>query len=196
MLPHGILLIAGAGVLAVAWVTIERSLRRNSVERAIAAELLGLRWQAIAMAAEIARRVRVGEAFDGTFFHCWRLSEPQMFPALGAEFGLLPRETVGRIGYFHAQLATARERWRLAADEGEFRPSVYRILSALLRACGEIEPWAKPRLDIVTGTTPDLRDANLLLSALETAGTEPLAVAYLWTDGCIRVEDLPDDNDA
>lgn len=189
------LLIASVAALALAVVVGNHLLRRRVVRRAIATELVGLRWQAAAMAAEITRRIRADEAFDNEFFHRWRLSEPQVFPALGADFGLLAREGIARVGYFHAQLATARERWRLAADEGGFRPSAYRILSALVRACNDIEPWAKPHLDIVTGTTPDMTDANKLLGEFEAAGAEPLAVAYLWADGCVRMEDLNADEE-
>lgn len=195
MLLNWILWTYAAAALAILVVWASYSLRRRAVERSISTELLGLRWQAAAMAVEITRRLRAGETFDSEFFYCWRLSEPQIFPALGADFGLLSREARGRIGYFHAQLANARERLRLATSDREFRPSAYRILTALARAFNEVEPWARPRLDIVTGNTPDMADAYRILGEFEATRMEPVPIAYLWADGCVRVEDLVDDGE-
>lgn len=181
-----LLLIVAILVSAPGAVLIHRALRRRTVARALGCEVAGLRWQAIALAAEITRRVRAKEAFDLDFFLTWRLTAPMIFPALGADFGLLPGGALGRVGYFYAQLATARERLALAAAQGGFHPSPYRILAALVRASYEIEPWVEPYLDITTREIPDRSDVSALLDELESALTEPLALAYIWADACSR----------
>ena len=179
-----LLIVAALTVAGLGAMLIHRSLRRRAVARALGREVAGLRWQAIALAAEITRRLRAGEAFDPDFFLTWRLSAPMVFPALGADFGLLPGGALDRVGFFHAQLATARERLAIAAAQGEFRPSAYRILTALVRASYDIEPWVEPYLDIVTREIPDRSDMSALLSELEDLRNEPLALAYIWADAC------------
>src|SRR5690606_20308328 len=124
----------------------QRYLAARAVLRALGPEVAAMRWQAAALAAEITRRHRAGEAFDADFFRTWRLSEPQVFPAVGGDLGLLSYDAIDRIGYFHAQLAAGRERLALAAAEGGFQPSPYRMLSVLVRAFNHVDPWVKPYL--------------------------------------------------
>ncbi len=174
----------GLAAIALCVILGLRRMAARAVARALAPEVAAMRWQAAALAAEIARRHRANEAFDRDFFRTWRLSEPQVFPAIGASFGLLPGPAIDRIGYFHAQLGAARERLAMAASDGGFEPSPYRTLSALVRAFNHVQPWVEPYLDLVTGHPPDMADANALLGELEDARAEPIAVAYLWADGC------------
>jgi hypothetical protein len=184
--PAVLLLFVAMLAAAPCAVLAHSALRQRTVTRALGREVAGLRWQAIALAAEIARRVRAKEAFDPDFFLTWRLSAPMIFPALGADFGLLPGGALDRVGYFYAQLANARERLALAAAQGAFHPSPYRILTALVRASYDIEPWVEPYLDIVTREIPDRSDVSALLDELESAQTEPIALAYIWADACSR----------
>lgn len=186
MWPPDVLLILALPAGAMGAVLLHRALRGRTVARALGREVAGLRWQAIALAAEIARRIRADEPFDQDFFLTWRLSAPMIFPTLGADFGLLPREALGRIGFFYARLATARERLALAAAQGEFRPSVYRTLVALVTASYDIEPWVEPYLDIVTREVADRSEATALLSQLEGSLNEPFAEPYIWADACTR----------
>lgn len=173
-----IALIAAAAVLL--WG--QHRQRARAAVRALAPEVAAMRWQAAALAAEITRRYRAGTPFDAEFFQVWRLSPPLVFPALGADLGYLSREAVGRIGYFHAQLAAARERLALAEGDEGFRPSPYRMLSLLVRAFNEVTPWVEPHLDISTRNPADLSDANALLGELEALEREPVSMAYHWTD--------------
>ena len=191
-----LLLIAALPLAACAAVLLQHSLRRRAVVRALGREVAGLRWQAIALAAEITRRLRAREPFDRDFFLTWRLSAPLIFPALGADVGLLPGDGLDRVGYFHAQLATARERLAQAAVDGAFHPSAYRILSALTRASYDIEPWVEPHLDIVTRDAPDRADACALLGEFEDQQKEPLAMAYIWADACAPGEGFDGDGPA
>jgi len=178
--------LLGLAVIAGGVVVAQRRLAVRAVSRALWPEVAAMRWQAAAMAAEITRRHRAREAFDADFFRTWRLSEPQLFPAVGAHFGLLSHDAIDRVGFFHAQLAAARERVSLAAAEGSFQPTPYRVLSALVRAFNHVQPWVEPHLDIATAMTPDLADASALLEELENAGHEPIAVAHIWADSCAR----------
>lgn len=186
MSPTDALLILTLPAGALGAVLLHRVLRGRAVARALGPEVAGLRWQAIALAAEIARRIRANQPFDQDFFLTWRLSAPMIFPALGADFGLLPREALGRIGFFYGRLATARERLALAAAHCEFRPSVYRVLTALITASYDIEPWVEPYLDIVTRGVPDRSEVTALLSELERSMSEPFAEPYVWADVCTR----------
>lgn len=172
-------MLAAAGL-----VMAQERLAVRAVARVLRPEVAALRCQAAHMTAEITRRYRAGEAFDADFFRTWRLSEPQIFPAVGADFGRLPREAVGRVGYFHAQLAAARERLAAAAVAGEFQPSPYRILSCLVRAHNDVQPWIGPHIDRVTQWTPDLADANALLGELEDSGLEPMVLTYVAAETC------------
>lgn len=183
MATTALILVLGFSATALAAVFLHRYLVARDVARAVGFEIASMRWQAAAMAAEIARRYRAGEAFDTEFFRVWRLSAPQVFPAVGGQLGLL-WGGIDRIGYFHAQLAAARERLALAEVDGGFRPSPYRILSALVRAWGDVTPWVEPYLGVMTRDTPDLSDASRLLDELETAAREPIALAYVWADSC------------
>lgn len=184
--PAVFLLIVAILASAPGAVLVHRALRQRTVARALGREVAGLRWQAIALAVEITRRVRTKQAFDPDFFLTWRLSAPMIFPALGADFGLLPDGALDRVGYFYAQLANARERLALAATHGAFRPSPYRILSALVRASYDIEPWVGPYLDVVTREIPDRSEVSALLDELESAQNEPIALTYIWADTCSR----------
>jgi len=157
---------------------------QRALARAVGAEIAHMRWQAAAMAAEITRRHRAGEAYDRTFLRVWRLSAPLIFPAIGGDLGLLTPDAMDRIGYFHAQLAAARERLACAATDMGFEPSPYRILSALVRACNHVTPWIGPHLCVATRDLPDLTDANMLLGEFEDAAAEPFAAVYIWPDSC------------
>jgi hypothetical protein len=181
-----LLLIFSLVAIALGVVVIRRLMAAAAVTRTLAPEVVSLRWQAAAMAAEITHRHRTGQAFDVDFFRAWRLSEPQLFPAVGADIGLLSNDAINRLGHFHGQLAAARERLALAASEGGFRPTPYRMLSALLGAASGVRPWLKPHMDILAHTTPDLTDAAALLEELEDPKRGPIAVAYLWHDTCVR----------
>ena len=154
------------------------------VERALLDEVDALRWQAAAMAAEITRRHRAGEGFDPAFFSLWRLSAPLVYPAIGAALGRLPGDGVDRVGYFHAQLADARARLAEARAAGGFEPTPYRMLSALVRAYNQVEPWLRafrPRPAFLI-PEPGMGDANELLEAFEDAAEEPRAIPYCWVD--------------
>lgn len=169
-------------------IAIELWRRRHGarrVERALLYEVQGLHMQAGAMAVEIARRYRAGEAFDADFFSLWRLSAPLVYPAVGAELGRLSREAIDRVGYFHAQLADARGRLAEARAGGGFAPSPYRMLTSLVRAYYHVQPWhpsLQPGRNPVMAYVPDLADACSLLAEFERADVEPLPVAYGWAD--------------
>jgi len=185
----GLAMVVG-NVLGVAGVAMaNRWLDAQAVRRAVAFEVAEMRWQAAAMAAEIARRYRAGEPLDAGFFRAWRLSAPHIYPSIGAGIARLSPAGLQRVGYFHAQLAAARERVAIAEREGGFHPSPYRVLSCLVRAVNEVQPWVQPHLGVSTGSPPDMADANALLGELEARGDEPIAMAYIWADSCA----LPDD---
>ena len=157
----------------------------RTVERALVHEVAAMRCQAAAMAAEIARRYKAGEAYDEDFFAIWRLSAPLIYPAAGAAIGRLPGGALDRVGYFHAQLADARARLADARDWGDFAPSPYRMLSGLIRACNHVEPWLRklqPQPSPLSWQYPDTTEADRLLEAMEQAAQEPIAVAYCWVD--------------
>ena len=163
-----------------------RLLNGRSVERALFNEVTALRWQACAVAAEIARRHEAGEPFDRPFFTLWPLSEPTVYAATGARsFGLLSGAARTRLHYFHGQLAAARTRMRRAEAAGGFEPSPYRVLSNLVRSKYELDPWIlalRPRLGGMLEDEPDIRAANNLVAKFENAGSEPIAVAYCPAD--------------
>ena len=184
LLPFGLL----AAVLFAD--LLRRGHERRAVERGLFGEVVALRWQAAAVAAEIARRHEACEPFDERFFALWPLSEPLVYPGTGAAaLGRLSREAVGRIGYFHAQLAGARARFPDARAAGEFVPTPYRVLSGLVRAYYDVDPWVRslrPRLGAAVDEEPDITAANDLLGRFEEALEEPLAVAYCWVDCAYR----------
>ena len=156
----------------------------RAVEKALQLEASGLRWQAAAMAAEIARRHKSGEGFDDAFFSLWRLSTPLVYPALGAALGRLDGDAIDRIGSFHAQLADARARLAEARAAGGFEPTPYRMLSCLVRAFYHIEPWfgTQRHRPLMFAREPEIGEASALLDGFERAGDEPVAVAYCWAD--------------
>lgn len=159
--------------------------QRRGVERVLYAEIVALRRQAAALAAEITRRYRTEEPFDARFFALWPLSDPLIYPATGASpLGRLRRGEFARIGYFHAQLADARARLARGRAAGGFEPTPYRILSCLVRSINDIEPWLRARrpTDGSEEDYPDLTDANNLVGHFEDLGQEPIAVAYCWAD--------------
>lgn len=175
------LLLAAAG--AARWLH-----RRNvsAVERALYSEVVSLRFQAAEFAAEFARRHNEAEPFDEDFLVNWRLSPPMIYPASARDLGLLPRDGLDRLGYFHAQLAEARQRLAEARALGRFA-SPYRLLSNLVRSCNHIDTWirhlqaqlGKPVWDDI-----DLAGANALLEELEDANCAPVAHPWCWADSC------------
>lgn len=181
-------LILAAAILASGFVPVllQRRWRGQALERALYPEVVGLRFQALAAAAEIARRHRSGEPLDEAFFQGWRLSTPLVYPAVGGELGFLSADVCDRIGHFHAQLADARA--RLAEIRaGRAAASPYRVLSNLLRASNHVETWVRalePRRGPLLGGWPDAVVAHRLLEALEEEGAEqPLIVQpYVWPD--------------
>ena len=173
------LIIAGTSF----WVNHRNNQR---IERGLYGEIIALRWQAAAAAAEIARRYEANEPFDDGFFSFWPLSTPMTYLCTSAsELGYLSRDARAQVSFFHGQLADARSRWVAAQNLGKFKPSPYRIVSSLLRAYYEIDPWVKrlkPKLGAIPEEAPDLTQANELLSKMEAAMVEPVAVAYCGVD--------------
>lgn len=178
------LTVVGCIVGVEAW---RRRREVRAVERALYFETVHLRTEAMAMAVEIARRRLAREPLDTGFFLRWRLSTPLIYPALGARLGLLDRDALDRIGYFHAQLANARERLAEARAAGAFEPSPYRMLSALLRPACHVLAWIqglepRERLVEVSMVWPDTTQAMALLADFEERAEEPVVQAYSWTD--------------
>src|SRR5688572_20495626 len=88
------LTIVATGVGLAQW---RKRDERRALEKALLPEVSGLRWQAAAMAAEIARRHKAGEGFDDAFFNLWRLSAPLVYPAAGAALGRLDGDALDRV---------------------------------------------------------------------------------------------------
>ena len=94
-----------------------------------------------------------------------------------------------RVGTFHALLSDARTRLAEARSSLSFEPSPYRILCCLVRASNHVQPWLDARTspdDPLSFNTTDLSEANLVLGQLESAGTEPIVVAYSWVDAVFQ----------
>lgn len=181
-------LVLLTGTLGIAWVAVllwERR-RRRAVERALYNEVISLRWQAAALAEEIARRHIADEPFDSSFFDLWPLSGPLIYPSTGAAaLGLLSREGLGCVGLFYGQLADARARLANARKVGSFEPSPYRVLSGLMRAHYGVDPWVRAlrtHLGTIPGAEPDITAANKLMGELEESLAEPVAVPYCWVE--------------
>lgn len=174
-----VLTMIGSAVCVELW---RRSYAARAVTWALSDEVVALRAEAMAMAVEIARRHMENEALDAAFFGRWRLSEPIVYPAVGVGLGLLPsRDAIGRVGYFHAQLANARVRLAEARATGRFEPSPYRVLGHLLRASHDAGPWVQKhrrRLPRCAWEQPDTSQADALLEAFERTGAEPLIEPY------------------
>lgn len=184
-LPHTLLIVAtilSAVAGAALW---RRRLELRDLERSLYPEVVALRLQAAILADELARRHVGGQALDAAFFAQWRLSAPLVYPAVGGALGRLPGEGVDRVGYFHAQLAEARERTARARVDGGLSGSPYRLLSNLVRACNNVGRWTD-RMEARHGRPlaglPDLAEANRLLGTLEDAGGEPIVHAWCWAD--------------
>lgn len=182
------ILLLGISIVAFTiGLTLWREHRERAlVELALFPEVVALRRQAAALAAEIARRHEAREPFDTRFFALWHLSAPMIYPATGAA-GLrcLSRESLGRVGHFHAQLADARARLARAQTKSGFEPSPYRMLSTLIWAVNNVEPWLharRLRLGLGPQEDEDLSFACSLLASFESTAEEPLAVPYCWVD--------------
>ncbi|MFT4253208.1 MAG: hypothetical protein QM608_12050 [Caulobacter sp.] len=174
--------IAVTGVACVWW---RRRSEVRDLERALYPEVVSLRQQAGALAAELARRQAEGRGLDPAFFARWRLSAPLVYPAAAGGLGRLPGEGVDRVGYFHAQLAEARSRLAEARAADGVLASSYRLLSNLVRACNHVDRWTsalEPRLGRPLTGYADLAAANRLLEVLEQAGGEPMALPWCWAD--------------
>jgi hypothetical protein len=157
------------------------------VERALYPEVNSMRFQAAAFAGELARRHVAGIPLDAAFFSYWRLSAPLVYPAAGVELGHLSSDTLDRVGYFHAQLAEARSRVAEAKIRGAEALSTYRLLSNVLRACNQVEPWITSKDSLagnLIGGEADVGEAARLLEDFEIDAKEPLALAYCWADVC------------
>ena len=171
--------IIGTSVVVTLWRTREKV---QAIEKALMYEVIAMRSQATAMAAEIARRHMTGEPFDKSFFNIWRLSPPLIYPAVGANIGMLSHEALDRVGYFHAQLADARARLADARPVGGFEPSYYRVLSCLVRSANHVQPWLDTLQPDLGNADPDMSAADTLLNDLEKAAAEPRAEVYCWVD--------------
>ena len=190
--------LALAATLSIG-VAAQMLLRRKdekAMERLLYKEALALRWQACAVAAEVARRHVAASGFDDAFFAQHLLSPPLLYGATGAlVLGRLPRQVLARLHYFHGQLAAARSRLERAGRNGTFDPSPYRLLSNLVRAHYELEPWVaklQPRFGGPLEPEPDISLANRLVGAFVEESHESLAVAYCPADsGYPRDFDMP-----
>lgn len=172
------------------WTWIKRK-RHHSIESLLVEEICGLQMQATALALEIARRVNAKEDFDARFFQTYRLSEPLVYPSLGAELRWLRRRSFARIGFFYAKLADARERLKEARKVGNVEPSPYRLLACLVTAVNTMDPWIND-LKYRPIYMPDRDnaawiDANALCGEYERSNKEPILNAYCWTD-CAETE--------
>lgn len=175
----------GAGV-ALWW----RRSEIRALERALYPEIISMRFQARALATEIARQHAAGPPLDAAFFWQWRLSAPLVYPAAAQRLGLLPGDAPDRIGHFHAQLAEARARLAEVRSAGML-PAPYRLLSNLMRASNHVEPWVRarqPRFGAMPGDHPDMAEAHALLDTLEDGVSEPVAHPWFWADCCARDE--------
>jgi hypothetical protein len=184
--PYDALVALAVVALALAaGARVWRSRREDrATDFALRTEARSMRWQAAAMAAELARRHRAGEGLDPEFFAQWRLSAPTVYPVTSA-LGAIGREGIDRLGYFHAQLADARVRLAEARAAGRIEPTPYRMLSHLVRAVNHVAPWLDRGRSWEPYPLPDLADANRLLGEFE-GGAEPIALAYLWADCAAR----------
>lgn len=184
-----ILVVAiGAAFLLLYW---HRRQQIVALENALYPEVESMRFQAAVFANELARRHDRAGSLDLAFLHGWRLSAPSIYPAAGAQLGLLPADALDRIGYFHAQLAEARARIADAKAFGVETLSSYRLLSNVLRAYNHVEPWTSSkarRLGTLPGGKAEVGAAARLLEQFEAAAQEPLASPYCWADVCEQGE--------
>ena len=196
MIPSSTLLVILAVIATGAGVGLwSRRIQRKAIQRVLRPEIAGMRLQARALAAELARRHRAGMPLDADFFWEWRLSAPLIYPAVGPGLGLLSAEAVERIGFFHAQLAAARDRLAEVQAAGGVMPSPYRLLSNLLRACKEVEPWLRASEHPAVGAIhvdPETSAASALMAEFEQRA-ELLAEPWCWADVCFIPEPEMDD---
>lgn len=190
------LLLPIVGILFAVFVGMRVWTERRTqhiVECGLYTEAIALRWQASAVAAEIARRHNAAEPFNAEFFDLWPLSKPLVYCGTGAEsLGYLSRADRARVTFFHAQLEGARQRWTSARNVGAFEPSPYRVLSGIVRAYYEIDPWIlrlKPILGEFPEQEPALDGANDLVAKFETTATEPHVAAYCAVDCAFPADD-------
>lgn len=181
------------GILLI--VSLSRHARVRQIENALYPEIVFMQFQAAALANEIARRRRSGLSWGTDLFRDWRLTAPLIYPALGADLGLLSRDAIDRLGYFHSQLQEARTRVAEAKSEELGEASPYRLLANLIRACNHVQPWItglEPRLGKLIDCEPDLSQANELLTELELSSDHALTtVPYAWMETCVPVRQFP-----
>ncbi|GEM_PF-2583284 len=178
MIMIAMLAIAG-GLVAVGALAWQRRMARRALERALYPEICAMRLQALLLAEHVAEHHLAGGSFDAAFWTGCHLSSPLVYPATGAALGLLPGEGLDRVGYFHGRMADARA----ALNRGA--PSLYPLLSNLLRACNRVAPWItalEPRFGPMIGGYPDVERASRLLESLELAEEEPAASVWSWID--------------
>lgn len=186
-LPQTLLIVAAILAAVFGAPLWRRWLERRDLERALYPEVVGLHRQAAQLSTELARRHAEAEdlRLDEAFFARWRLSAPLVYPAAASGLGRLPGGARDRVGYFYAQLAEARVRLGEARAADGVIGSPYRLVSNLVRACNHVEPWVaamERRLGPSLLARPDLTAANVLLGALEEAGSEPMADPWFWAD--------------